>query len=125
MNRTACLIIAVACLLCVPDLVFAQDAISIAPNRLELILGTKLEHNDYTGFEYQPSARLAWTPAASQTLWAAASRAVRTPSRIDRDLFVPARPPPGASMMTPQHRRSVGILCFHPMFWRFAWGRSA
>jgi hypothetical protein len=28
MNRNACLIIAVACLLCVPDLVLAQDAIS-------------------------------------------------------------------------------------------------
>ena len=72
---------------------FVQDEMTLAENRFHLILGSKFEHNDYTGFEYQPSARLAWTPSGSQTLWAAVSRAVRTPSRIDRDLFVPATPP--------------------------------
>ena len=72
---------------------FVQDELGLAENRLHVIVGSKFEHNDYTGFEYQPSGRLAWTPSASYTLWAAASRAVRTPSRIDRDLFVPAAPP--------------------------------
>jgi iron complex outermembrane receptor protein len=47
-----------------------------------------VEHNSYTGFEYQPNGRLAWTPAKDQTVWAAVSRAVRTPARIDRDFFL-------------------------------------
>jgi iron complex outermembrane receptor protein len=72
---------------------FVQDEIKLVENRLHLTLGSKLEHNDYTGFEYQPSGRIAWTPAKDHTLWAAASRAVRTPSRIDRDFFVPGSPP--------------------------------
>ncbi|HKX26335.1 MAG TPA: TonB-dependent receptor, partial [Blastocatellia bacterium] len=48
--------------------------------------GSKLERHDYTGFELQPSARLLWTPSAHQTVWAASSRAVRTPARYDQDL---------------------------------------
>jgi len=56
-------------------------------------LGTKIEHNDYTGFEIQPSGRVSWRLASSGLLWAAVSRALRTPSRIDRDLFAPAKPP--------------------------------
>jgi iron complex outermembrane receptor protein len=65
---------------------FVQDEITLTPDLLSLTVGTKLEHNGYTGFEYQPSVRLAYTPAAHRTLWAAVSRAVRTPSRVDRDL---------------------------------------
>jgi len=72
---------------------FAQDEISLMPNRLTLTLGSKIEHNDYTGWELQPSARLAWRPTSTQTVWSAVSRAVRTPSRIDRDFFAPAAPP--------------------------------
>ena len=72
---------------------FAQDEIALLPERLHATLGTKIEHNAYTGFEIEPSIRLAWTPDKRQTVWAAVSRAVRTPSRIDRDLFSPATPP--------------------------------
>jgi iron complex outermembrane receptor protein len=72
---------------------FVQDELALMRDRLRLTLGSKVEHNDYTGFEFQPSVRLAWLPVTSQTAWAAASRAVRTPSRIDRDLFAPATPP--------------------------------
>ncbi len=68
---------------------FAQDEIALR-NRLHLTLGTKLEHNEYTDFEFQPSVRLAWQLREGQLLWAAVSRAVRTPSRLDRDLaFLP------------------------------------
>ena len=63
---------------------FVQDEIPIR-NRLELTIGSKLEHNNYTGFEVQPSARLLWSPGPRQTLWMSVSRAVRTPSRIDED----------------------------------------
>lgn len=64
---------------------FVHDTITLWEDRLALILGCKLEHNDYTGFEVQPSARLLWTPSERHTLWAAVSRAVRTPSRAERD----------------------------------------
>ena len=72
---------------------FVQDEIALVAERLHVTLGTKVEHNDYTGFEIQPSGRVNWTLSPSGTLWAAISRAVRTPSRIDRELFVPAQPP--------------------------------
>jgi len=71
--------------------VFAQDEIYFQPN-LVLTLGSKLEHNDYTGYEAEPNIRLRWNPTPTQTLWSAISRAVRTPSRIDRDLSEPAPP---------------------------------
>lgn len=72
---------------------FVQDEIALVPKRLHLILGTKLEHNDYTGFEFQPSVRVNWTSPDRGTLWTALSRAVRTPSRIDREIFAPGLPP--------------------------------
>ncbi|MBA4146726.1 MAG: TonB-dependent receptor [Verrucomicrobia bacterium] len=72
---------------------FVQDKIEIVEDKLFFTLGTKIEHNDYTGVEIQPSARAAWLPLTNQTVWAAVSRAVRTPSRIDRHLFAPSQPP--------------------------------
>lgn len=65
--------------------IFVQDEISMMDN-LAFILGTKLEHNDYTGFVLEPNARLRWNVTDNQLLWAAVSRAVRIPSRVDRDL---------------------------------------
>jgi iron complex outermembrane receptor protein len=64
---------------------FVQDEIALRKD-LSFTLGTKLEHNDYTGFEFEPDVRLTWNLSTSQALWAAVSRAVRTPSRIDHDL---------------------------------------
>ena len=72
---------------------FVEDKLQLQES-VFLTLGTKLEHNDYTGLEYEPSARLQWNYASQQMLWAAISRAVRTPSRIDRDLREPTRLPP-------------------------------
>ncbi|MDB6040004.1 MAG: Iron complex outerrane recepter protein [Verrucomicrobiales bacterium] len=66
---------------------FIQDEIKIVPDKLKFTLGTKFEHNDFTGFEVQPSARLAYLPADNQTLWAAVSRAVRTPSETEGKPF--------------------------------------
>lgn len=60
---------------------FIQDEITLTPDHVSLTIGTKVEHNDYTGFEYQPSARIAYTPSPRRTLWAAISRAIRTPDR--------------------------------------------
>src|SRR5205823_7992061 len=72
---------------------FGQDEIALVKDRLHLTLGTKIEHNDYTGFEFQLSGRLAWRLSEQQTIWSAISRAVRTPSRIDREFSVPGSPP--------------------------------
>ena len=64
---------------------FLQDEVQLLPDRLYLTVGTKLEQNGYSGTEIQPSVRLRWTLDARQSLWAAVSRAVRTPSRWDSD----------------------------------------
>lgn len=65
---------------------FLQDQIAILQNKLWLTLGSKFEHNIFTGWETEPGARLLWTPTSGQTIWAAVTRAVRTPSRIDENL---------------------------------------
>jgi len=69
---------------------FVSDEWTLRDN-LRLTLGSKFEHNDYTGWEVQPSARIAWTPNPNQTVWASAARAVRTPSRADVDSILPIR----------------------------------
>jgi iron complex outermembrane receptor protein len=67
---------------------FVQDEMQLATDRLRLTLGVKLEHNDFTGVEIQPSARLLWAIDPKQVAWAAISRAVRTPTRLERDLLI-------------------------------------
>ncbi|HEY0899343.1 MAG TPA: TonB-dependent receptor [Sphingobacteriaceae bacterium] len=76
---------------------FIQDDITIIPERLVTTVGTKLQHNTYSGFEWQPSARVSYTPFTNQLIWAAVSRAVRTPSRMDVDYFLPKYPVPPTS----------------------------
>lgn len=67
---------------------FAQDQIAITPD-LTLTLGAKVEQDSFSGTHVLPNARLAWRLGGEDLVWASASRAVRTPSRIDRDLFAP------------------------------------
>jgi iron complex outermembrane receptor protein len=70
---------------------FAQDEVPLGKD-WSLTFGTKVEHNDYSGLEVEPSVRLQWIATPDQSLWAAVSRAVRRPSRIDRDLSEGAPP---------------------------------
>ena len=72
--------------------VFAQDDIRLAP-AARLTLGARLERNDYTGTELLPNARLSWQIAPAHLLWSAWSRAVRAPSRLDQDAYIPGVPP--------------------------------
>jgi iron complex outermembrane receptor protein len=65
---------------------FVQDDIEAVVDRVHVILGSKLEHNGYSGFEAQPSGRVLWTPTTRQTVAASITRAVRTPSRVEHDL---------------------------------------
>jgi len=64
---------------------FVQDEISLIDEQLILTLGTKVEHNSYTGFEFQPSARLLWKPFELHSFWGSVSRAVKVPNRIESD----------------------------------------
>lgn len=63
---------------------FIQDEITIFDNLLWMTLGTKWEYNDHTSSEWQPSLRFLLKPDESQSLWAAVSRAVRTPSALEK-----------------------------------------
>jgi iron complex outermembrane receptor protein len=71
---------------------FGQDEMMLRQD-LRLTVGARLERNDYTGTEFLPNIRLAWKLAPDHLLWTAASRAVRAPSRFDRDTYIPAAPP--------------------------------
>jgi iron complex outermembrane recepter protein len=74
---------------------FVQDKITLAPEKWFLTLGSKFEHNEFSGFEVQPSARLQWHPDSKQTVWSAVSRAVRTPTPLEDDLTSTLNAVPG------------------------------
>ena len=65
--------------------IFLQDAVKLLDDRLILTFGTKWEHNDFTGNEWQPSSKLLYKPAGHHSLWASIARAVRTPSIMERE----------------------------------------
>jgi iron complex outermembrane receptor protein len=93
---------------------FVQDEISL-PHALRLTLGTKLEHNDFSGFEVQPSVRAAWDAGAAQTLWGAVSRAVRVPTRLERDVDIYVSNPAGnpvALLLGNRNFRAEEVLAF-------------
>ncbi len=75
---------------------FLQDEITVFQDLLKVTLGSRFEYNDYTQFEYQPTARVAFRPHERHLVWAAVSRAVRTPSRGENDILLTAAviPPP-------------------------------
>lgn len=84
---------------------FLQGRIPIADDKGEITIGTKLEHNDYTGFEWQPSARIMWNLSTNHSFWGAISRSIRTPSRLEHDAEINA----GAFLLSPQQG---GLLTF-------------
>ena len=62
---------------------FIQDDISLIPSQLKVTLGSKVEYNNFSGIDFEPSARLIWTPNDQTSLWAAVSRAARTPTMAE------------------------------------------
>jgi iron complex outermembrane receptor protein len=78
---------------------FVQDEIAILPDRVHLSLGARVEDDDYTGFDLQPSARLAWTPDSKNSVWGAVSHADRTPARSDTNFRVNFEALPGPGNM--------------------------
>ncbi|HXU12929.1 MAG TPA: TonB-dependent receptor [Candidatus Binatia bacterium] len=89
---------------------FVQDEIRIVPSRWTLTLGSKFEHNDYSGFNAQPNVRLLFVPSPRHVLWSAVSRALRVPSRIESDLSLTALVDPS----TPTYVRVTGTKDFQP-----------
>lgn len=78
---------------------FIQDELTLIDNKLWLTIGSRFEHNDYSGFEGQPSAKIMWAPHNQHRLWAGVSRAVRTPSRVEKAGSVLTRViPPGQAV---------------------------
>lgn len=95
---------------------FAQDVMALTET-VDATLGLRLEHNDYTGMEALPSVRLAWKLPGDQLLWGAASRAVRAPARLDRDIRF--FPPPRATYIIaggPDFRSEVANV--YELGWR-------
>jgi len=77
---------------------FLQDEITVARDLLQLTVGSKVEHNDYSGWEVQPSARLLYRPLQGQSFWSSVSRAVRSPSRAEHDVWINSQMLPAGSL---------------------------
>ena len=67
---------------------FVQDEIGLVDRRLSLIVGTKLLRTNFTGTAPEPSVRLLWTPSENQTIWAAFTHALRTPSDSEENFYL-------------------------------------
>ncbi len=72
--------------------VFGQQERALGAD-LRLIAGLRLESNDYSGIDWLPSLKLAWKPGAERMLWLGLARTARAPSRLDTELFIPAKAP--------------------------------
>jgi iron complex outermembrane recepter protein len=80
---------------------FAQDEVSLLDKRVRITLGSKFEHNGFTGFEAEPNARLLWTITRNQSVWTAVSRAVRTPALTEEGLRLNSAVLPPGSPVNP------------------------
>ncbi|MFZ0735743.1 MAG: TonB-dependent receptor [Candidatus Acidiferrales bacterium] len=76
---------------------FMQDEFALIPDKLPVTVGTKIEHNYYTGFGIMPTVRAMWALHEHQMVWAAISRPLRTTSSLDTasNLTVNGFVPPG------------------------------
>lgn len=79
---------------------FIQDEIQLT-NRLKFTVGSKMEHNSYTGFEFQPNARALFEINDRNSVWVAVSRAVRVPTRSENDFRINFLATPGRDQFSP------------------------
>jgi iron complex outermembrane recepter protein len=89
---------------------FVNDEVRLAGDKLRVTAGTKLEWNDYSGWNVQPSGRVAWVAASRHTFWGSATRAVRTSSRVERDVILYS----SLSPTVPLFARAEGSQDFQP-----------
>ncbi len=90
---------------------FAQDEFTLFQDRLRVTLGSKVEHNAFTGFEVEPNGRLLVNLSENQSLWGAVSRAVRTPARTEQDMRLDA-------VVLPPSAQSAGLPVRVTRSWR-------
>ena len=95
---------------------FVQDEINLVDNRLRLTLGSKFEHNTFTGFEIEPNARLLWTLSPNQSVWTAVSRAVRTPALTEEGLRLNSLVIPPGTPGNPAPLPAVVAVLGNPQF---------
>ena len=65
---------------------FVGDEVQLLDGRLVLSGALRLEHNSFTGWETQPKASALWDLTDDHTAWFSFARAVRVPSRANRDM---------------------------------------
>lgn len=75
---------------------FMQDEIALFEDRLAITLGSQVQYDSYSGAGVQPTLRVMWKALPRQRLWAAVSRALRTPSLQNRGIRVDYPPVPSA-----------------------------
>ncbi|HLQ77145.1 MAG TPA: TonB-dependent receptor [Terriglobia bacterium] len=93
---------------------FVQNEFNTFTNHLRITLGSKFEHNGFTGFEFEPNARALWTLNRKHSVWGAVSRAVRTPARTEEDMRLNAAvlPPSAQTLGLPAEVSVYGNKAF-------------
>jgi len=67
---------------------FVHDEFTLVPDKWSFIIGTQIEHNEFSGIEFQPNIRTLWTPHPKHSFWAAVSRALKIPDPRNRDTIL-------------------------------------
>jgi iron complex outermembrane recepter protein len=104
-----------------------QYDVAVIPDTLRIVAGSKFDHNSYNGFEYQPQIRAVWTPDPSSTIWAAVSRAVRTPDKVDNEVLVrvaqlnPTPPPLTFLLISGSPSVQAEVLHAYELGYRYSW----
>ena len=98
---------------------FAQAEFELLPDILELTIGSKVEHNDFTGTEVQPSLRFMWSPITGHSLWTSVARAVRTPSVIENSSEVISTTLPSLLILKGNDEMSAEILMAYELGYRY------
>ncbi len=61
---------------------FIQDDYTIIEDKLKLSLGSQFQYSDYSDFDYQPSAKLVYTPYEQYTVWTSVTRSANHYYRV-------------------------------------------
>jgi len=65
---------------------FVNDRITLKEDVLDFIVGIKAEYQSLVDWQFQPNAKLLYRPDDTKTFWASIARALRSPSRFERDV---------------------------------------
>lgn len=80
---------------------FFHDEIKLLPEKLSLVLGSRFEHSDPSGFDLSPNGRLLWNVTPYDSIWMAVSRAARSSTRTEKNINYNYRAIPAGSGLNP------------------------